>query len=212
MLNLRKRPIGIMVLLMLATSSLSATYSFAEPSNTQESTSIENQKMDNCKKGGLRTILTEKIVDGKLEIQQYTIPNLVTKEEIRKIMQIDNKTLNWTLVCNTYNSGIVLFDGKASNVRDNFWRDSLEIGKIVPVEWKELKGETMVTQKETVQDYNYQIIFTTNTDEIQEIEFFMTLNLEFDPKFQSYEDCALVEVFESYNESTIHNYLKEITI
>ena len=39
MLNLHRRLIGIMVLLMLATSSLSATYSFAEPSNTQENTS-----------------------------------------------------------------------------------------------------------------------------------------------------------------------------
>ena len=176
MLNLHRRLIGITVLLMLGTSSLSATYSFAESSDTQENTLLENQEMEDCKRSGLRTILTEKIVDGKLEIQQYAIPNLVTKEEIRKIMQIDNKTLNWTLVCNTYNSGIVLFDGKASNVRDNFWRDSLEIGKIVPVEWKELKGETMVTQKETVQDYNYQIIFTANTDEFQENEFMMTLN------------------------------------
>ena len=212
MLNLHRRLIGITVLLMLGTSSLSATYSFAESSDTQENTLLENQEMEDCKRSGLRTILTEKIVDGKLEIQQYAIPNLVTKEEIRKIMQIDNKTLNWTLVCNTYNSGIVLFDGKASNVRDNFWRDSLEIGKIVPVEWKELKGETMVTQKETVQDYNYQIIFTANTDEFQENEFMMTLNLEFDPKFQYFEDCSMIEEFKSHNESIIHNYLKKTAI
>ena len=212
MLNLHRRSIGVVVLLMLATSSLSATYSFAESSNTHENTLLENQEMENCKRGGLGIILTEKIVDGKLEIQQYAIPNLVTKEEIRKIMQVENKTLNWTLVCNTYNSGIVLFDGKASNVRDNFWRDSLEIGKIVPVEWKELKGETMVTQKETVQDYNYQIIFTANTDEFQENEFMMTLNLEFDPKFQYFEDCSMIEEFKSHNESIIHNYLKKTAI
>ena len=121
MLNLHKRSMGIAVLLMLATSSLSATYSFAEPNNTQENTSLENQEMKNCKKGGLRTILTEKIVDGKLEIQQHTIPNLVTKEEVRKTMQIENQVLNWTLVCNTYNSGIVLFDGKTSKIKDNFF-------------------------------------------------------------------------------------------
>ena len=36
--------------------------------------------MENCKKSGLRTILTEKIVDGKLEIQQYSLPNVVTKK------------------------------------------------------------------------------------------------------------------------------------
>ena len=212
MLNLHRRSIGVVVLLMLATSSLSATYSFAESSNTHENTLLENQEMENCKRGGLGIILTEKIVDGKLEIQQYAIPNLVTKEEIRKIMQVENKTLNWTLVCNTYNSGIVLFDGKTSNLRDNFWRSSSEIGKIAPVEQKELKGDTKATQKEIAQDYNYQIKFTANTDEIQENEFFMTLNLEFDPKFQSSENCTLVKVFESYNESTIHNYLKQITI
>ena len=88
----------------------------------------------------------------------------------------------------------------------------MEIGKIVPVEWKELKGETMVTQKETVQDYNYQIIFTANTDEFQENEFMMTLNLEFDPKFQYFEDCSMIEEFKSHNESIIHNYLKKTAI
>ena len=203
---------GIVVLLMLATSSLSATYSFAEPNNTQENTSLENQEMKNCKKGGLRTILTEKIVDGKLEIQQHTIPNLVTKEEVRKTMQIENQVLNWTLVCNTYNSGIVLFDGKTSKIKDNFWRDSSYIGKFVSAEWKEQKDDISINQKEIVQDYNYQIIFTGNTDEFQENEFFITLSLEIRPNFQDYENCTMIEGFESYNKSTIHNQLRETTI
>ena len=212
MLNLHRRPIGIMVLLMLATSSLSATYSFAEPSNTQESTSIEAQEIDNCKKSGLRTILTEKIVDGKLEIQQYALPNLVTKEEVRKTMQIENQTLNWTYVCNTYNSGIVLFDGKASKLKDNFWRDSSEITKYEPAEWKEQKNDVLITQKETVQDYNYQIIFSANTDEVQENELFMTLSLELSPEFQNYENCVMIEGFKPHNEPLIHSYLEEKTI
>ena len=197
---------------MLATSSLSATYSFGEPSNAQESTSIENREMENCKKSGLRTILTEKIVDGKLEIQHYTLPNIVTKEEVRRTMVIDNQTLNWTYVCNTYNSGIVLFDGKASKLRDNFWRESSEIAKYVPVEWKEKKNDVQIAQKEVVQDYNYQIIFSVNTDEVQENELFMTLSLELIPEFQNYENCVMIEGFESYNESAIHNYFGEKTI
>ena len=201
-----------MVLLMLATSSLSATYSFGEPSNAQESTSIENQEMENCKKSGLGTILTEKIVDGKLEIQHYTLPNIVTKEEVRRTMVIDNQTLNWTYVCNTYNSGIVLFDGKASKLRDNFWRESSEIAKYMPVEWKEQKNDVQIAQKEVVQDYNYQIIFSVNTDEVQENELFMTLSLELIPEFQNYENCVMIEGFESYNESAIHNYFGEKTI
>ena len=212
MLNLHRRLIGITVLLMLATSSLSATYSFAEPSNAQENTSLESQEMENCKKTGLRTILTEKIVDGKLEIQQYTIPNLVTKEEVRKTMQIENKTLNWTLICNTYNSGIVLFDGKTSKLKDNFLRDTSEIGKQIPAEGKEENNGISIIQKEIVHDYNYQIIFTANTDEFQENEFFMTLSLEFDPYFQDFENCGINEGFKSYNESIIHDYLKEKTI
>ena len=198
-----------MVLLMLATSSLSATYSFAEPSNTQESISIDTHKMDNCKKSGLRTILTEKIVDGKLEIQEYAIPNLVTKEEVRRAMQIENQTLNWTYICNTYNSGIVLFDGKASKLKDNFWRDSSEIAKYVPAEWKEQKDDVPIIQKETVQDYNYQIIFSANTDEVQENELFMTLSLELSPEFQNYENCVMIEGFKPHNEPLIHNYLEE---
>ena len=212
MLNLHRRSIGIVVLLMLATSSLSATYSYAESNNTQENTSLGNQEVENCKKGGLRTILTEKIVDGKLEVQQYAIPNLVTKEEVRKTMQIENQTLNWTLVCNTYNSGIVLFDGKTSKIKDNFWIDSSDIRKFVSVEWTEQKDDVPVTQKEIGQDYNYQIIFTADTDEFQENEFFITLNLEFSPKFQNYENCIMIEGFESYNKSIANNHLREITI
>lgn len=212
MLNLHRKLIGIMALLMLATSSLSATYSFAEPSNTQENTSLESQEMENCKKTGLSAILTEKIVDGKLEIQHYAIPNLITKEEVRKTMQIENKTLNWTIVCNTYNSGIVLFDGKTSKLKDNFWRDTSEIGKYAPAEWREEKDDISIIQKEIIHDYNYQIIFTANTDEFQENEFFVTLSLEFDPYFQDFENCSINEGFKSHNESIIHDYLKEKTI
>ena len=200
-----------MVLLMLATSSLSATYSFAEPSNIQENMTIENQKIENCKKSGLRAILTEKIVDGKLEVQQYVLPNIVTKEDVRRTMQIESQTSNWTYVCNSYNSGIVLFDGEALKLKENFWRDSSEIAKYVPAEWKE-KNEVSTTQKEVAQNYSYQIIFSGNTDEFQENELFMTLSLELSPELQNYEYCTMIEGFESYNESIIQNNLEEKTV
>ena len=211
MQKLDRRSIGIMVLLMLATSSLSASYSFAEPNNTQENTTIDGKKIENCKKNGLETILTEKIVDGKLEIQQYAFPNTANKEEVRKTMQLQNQTLNWTHSCNTYNSGIVLFDGKASKSSDNFWRVSSEIAKNGFDEWEE-NGNYSISQKEIIQDYDYQIIFSGNTDKVKENELFIVLNLELSTKLQYYENYVMMEGFDSYYVSMTHNNLEEKTI
>ena len=50
---------AIVILLMLAASPLSVTYAFGQnDSNTDE----------------LRAILTEKVVDGKLKVNQYALP------------------------------------------------------------------------------------------------------------------------------------------
>jgi len=109
------RNIGaIVILLMLAASPLSVTYSFAE--NRDE---IEENKE-------LRTILTEKVVDGKLKVQHYAIPDEISEADLQRMLSFDGQ-ISWAFVnYKAYNTGIVLFDGKASKVGENLWEISID--------------------------------------------------------------------------------------
>ena len=109
------RNIGaIVILLMLAASPLSVTYSFAENGDQLE----ENRE--------LRAILTEKVVDGKLKVQHYAIPDEVTEADLQRMLSFDGQ-ISWAFVnYKAYNTGIVLFDGKASKVGENLWEISID--------------------------------------------------------------------------------------
>ncbi|MDH3312618.1 MAG: hypothetical protein OEM28_05645 [Nitrosopumilus sp.] len=80
MVKPRKRTIkGILILLMLLASTLSVNYSFAESQESQEE-KIKISK--NVKKDRLWTILTEKVIDGKLKLQHYVLPTDVSEEDM----------------------------------------------------------------------------------------------------------------------------------
>lgn len=99
---------------MLAASPLSVTYSFAGNEGQLE----ENRE--------LRAILTEKVVDGKLKVQHYAIPDEVTEADLQRMLSFDGQ-ISWAFVnYKTYNTGIVLFDGKASKVGENLWEISID--------------------------------------------------------------------------------------
>ena len=165
------------------------------------------------KKSRLKTILAEKIVDGKLEIQQYTFSNIIPKEDIQRTMQLDNQTSNWVYVCNTYNSGIVLFDGKASKLGDNLWGNSSKFMNYELPEWKEQNYTSFDSQKQNSHEYSYQIIFSVNTEEIQENELFMTLSLELGPEFQNNDNYVLIAGFELETAPINHkNLLQKSTL
>ena len=109
------RIIGVLViLLMLGASPISVIYSFAENENDQE----ENRE--------LRVILTEKVVDGKLEVRQYALPEEISEGDLKRMLSFDGQ-ISWAYVnYKMYQSGIVLFDGKASKIGENLWGISIE--------------------------------------------------------------------------------------
>ena len=115
MIKLKIRIIGAMaILFMLGASPLSVNYSFAEIENNQE----ENRE--------LRTILTEKVVDGKLEVRHYALPDELLEDDLQRILSFDGQ-VSWAYVNHkTYHSGIVLFDGKASKIGENLWAISID--------------------------------------------------------------------------------------
>jgi hypothetical protein len=115
MIKFQIRVVGVLViLLMLGASPISVIYSFAENHSEQE----ENRE--------LRVILTEKVVDGKLEVRQYVLPNEISETDLKRIISFDGQ-ISWAYVnYKMYQSGIILFDGKISKIGENLWGISTE--------------------------------------------------------------------------------------
>ena len=91
---------------MLAASPLSVTYAFGENDGNLEE---------------LRAILTEKVVDGKLKVNHYALPDRLSEADLQRTLSIDGQ-MSWAYVnYESYNAGIVLFDGKASKLGENLW-------------------------------------------------------------------------------------------
>ena len=99
---------------MLAASPLSVTYSFAE----NESNQVENREF--------RAVLIEKVVDGKLEVRQYSLPEEFSEDDLKRMLSSDGQ-ISWAYVnYKMYQSGIILFDGKVSKIGENLWEISIE--------------------------------------------------------------------------------------
>ena len=99
---------------MLGASPLSVNYSFAD----NESNQVENRE--------LGVILTEKVVDGKLQVRQYALPEETTDMDLKRILSFEGQ-MSWAYVnFKTYESGIIIFDGKASKIGENLWEISIE--------------------------------------------------------------------------------------
>jgi hypothetical protein len=105
---------ALSILLMLGASPLSVNYAFAENEENQ----VQN--------GELRAILTEKVVDGKLLVHHYSLPEDLSDEDLKRMLSFDGQ-MSWGYVnYKAYQSGIVIFDGKASKIDGNLWKISIE--------------------------------------------------------------------------------------
>jgi len=101
----------VTILLMLAASPLSVTYAFGQNDSNPEE---------------FRAILTEKIVDGKLKVNHYALPDELSEADLQRTLSIDDQ-ISWAYVnYKSYNAGIVLFDGKASKLGENLWEISID--------------------------------------------------------------------------------------
>lgn len=125
---------------MLGVSPLSITYSFAEIGDNEEG----NKE--------LGAILTEEIVDGKLIVSHYALTNELSEEDYKRKLSFDSQT-SWAYVnYDVYNSGIVLFDGKASKIGDNLWDIS--------------------TDENISEDLSFKVVFSEKNAEIDEESLF----------------------------------------
>ena len=178
MLKSQNRTVGVIViLLMLATSPISVTYTFADTEDNQDKNGQDNPKTEqSSKKERLEAILTEKVVDGKLEVKRYALPDDISEKDVQRMLSFEGQTSGWAYIkAKAYNSGIILFDGKASKVGENLWEIStngvLTLGdRQFDLELSGKSNDSHVVLHGTAsnEDLNYRVIFSgkiTETDE-----------------------------------------------
>ena len=180
----KKRTIGaIAILMMLSASPLSVTYSFADIGSNQES-----KMEDTSQKEELGLILTEKLVNGKLKVQHYALPEDTREEDVKRMISIEEEVSGWAYVnYKAYHSGIVLFDGKASKVGENLWKISsnttLNSGeKILDTELDKESSNFHITERDTrEEDVIYKVVFSGKNGEMDKedelVIFFVKLSL-----------------------------------
>ena len=177
----QKRSIGVIaILLMLGASPLSVTYSFADFENYQEG----KKELQSNQKERLGAILTEKIVDGKLKVQHYELPDDISEKDMQRMLSSDGETSSWAFVnTKAYHSGIILFDGKASKIGENLWK--ISTNGVLNLEERqfdlELNGKSngaqAILNEATISEMelSYKIIFSgkiSETDEENVFEIF----------------------------------------
>ena len=116
----------VAMLVMLSTAPLGVSYSFAESKESLEFEEIQYDQTlpKNTHSDGIRTILTEKVVNGKLEVMEFVLPKDTTDEDLKRILL--EGTSGWAYFNSpAYHSGIVLFDGIASKDGDKYWKISV---------------------------------------------------------------------------------------
>ncbi len=118
MVKFQNRTIEIIaILLMLSVSPLSVTYSFADLSDYQDEKTNNPDVPKNIQNSRLRIILTEKLVNGKLEVRHYALPDDISDDGTQRMPSFEDKIPDWAYVnYKTFHSGIVIFDGNASKV------------------------------------------------------------------------------------------------
>ena len=94
---------------MLGTSPLAITYSYAEIDEN-------HPKRGSIQEGNWKVVITEKVINGKLQVKQYTFPKNASALDIQKILSLEGEN-GWVYArYSTYQYGIVLFDGKSPNI------------------------------------------------------------------------------------------------
>lgn len=175
---------------MLGTSQLSVTYAFADTKDDQDKM-IENNGniLKNTQNEKFEVILTEKIVNGKLEVQHYALPNNISSEYMQR-SSFEGQISSWAYVnYDVYHSGIVLFDGKALRVGENLWRISVNDVLNLEEGYFDLKLNEKTNKFTSVEaenildmDLSYRVIFSGKVGKIGEESVFVTFFMGLDFK------------------------------
>ena len=172
------RVVGI--LLMLSTAPLGVSYSYAEiEENTEyEEIPYDPRLEEYTQFDEIQVILVEKVIDGKLEEMEFILPKDTLEEDFERILSLEG-TSSWSYVTyKTYNSGIVLFDGKVSKLGQQFWKITLSgtlnlsKGELNLDFSGKSNNSTNKTSPNSSEDLDYRVVFSGNLDESNEENVF----------------------------------------
>jgi hypothetical protein len=164
----------VAMLLMLSTAPLGVNYSYAEIEDNLEFEEIQNDPNlpENAHLDKIRTILSEKMVNGKLEVVEIILPKNTADEEINRILSLEG-TPGWSFInFQEYHSGIVLFDGKVSKVGERYWKISvhgtLDLSKgalNLHLSGKSDNSDPEIIENSLNENYDYRVIFSGKMEE-----------------------------------------------
>ena len=166
------------VIFMLAASPLAVTYSHAEVSDENDEEISKSVEMTRGER--VKAILAERIVDGKLQVRQFDVAENASPDEIRKALMFEGKTTGWAYVSGkAYNSGIVLFDGKAIKIGERSWdlssKGEIEVaGRTLDLDLKgKAHGHRVILHgTATNNDLEYRIVLSGNVAQSGEDDIF----------------------------------------
>lgn len=154
---------------MLGTSQLTVTYGYSyEDGEYQNEDLVQAQNKDLWK-----IILTEKIVNGKLQVNHYAFPENATSKDVQRILAFEDESKWVNTNYKVYQAGIVLFDGKSSKIDTNVWKISNEVAKLTlnELELDDQQDKLGLISNEVVsiEEFDYKVIFSgkmaeTNVD------------------------------------------------
>ena len=164
----------VAMLIMLSTAPLGVSYSYAETEENLEIEEIQNDpnlpETPNIDR--IRTILTEKVVNGKLEVMELILPKDTTDDDVNRILSLEG-TSGWSLIdFQEYHSGIVLFDGKVSKVGEKYWKISvhgtLDLSKgslNLHLSGKSNNSNPEIKENSSTENLDYRVIFSGKMEE-----------------------------------------------
>jgi hypothetical protein len=209
MIKFQKRTIlGIVILFILGASPLSITYSFGEDYRVENEKDIQNPEKT-LKKGRLSVILTEKIVNGRLEVQHYTVPEEITEDDKQRMLSFEGETSGWAYVnYKAYHAGITLFDGKATKVGENMWQKStndmlkIENGEIEPkISEKNDNSDQVMNGSALEETLSYKVIFSGKFTETEYENVLITSFIKSGLNSETSQNIKLLQIGEITNNS-----------
>jgi hypothetical protein len=207
------------MLLMLSTAPLGVSYSYAETEENLEFEEIQYdiQIPENSHLDGIRTILTEKVVNGKLQVMEFVLPKDTTDEDLKRILSLEG-TSSWSYIkSQAYHSGIVLFDGNASRAEDKYWKISVNgtlnlfKGELDHnLGGKSNNSATEISENSFNENLDYKVIFSGKMIEYdEESEFAITFMNSALKNPETNMDVKLLQLGNPTSESVIFIDCKE---
>lgn len=209
----------VAMLLMLSTAPLGVSYSYAETEENLEFEEIQYdiQIPENSHLDGIRTILTEKVVNGKLQVMEFVLPKDTTDEDLKRILSLEG-TSSWSYIkSQAYHSGIVLFDGNASRAEDKYWKISVNgtlnlfKGELDHnLGGKSNNSATEISENSFNENLDYKVIFSGKMIEYdEESEFAITFMNSALKNPETNMDVKLLQLGNPTSESVIFIDCKE---